>query len=262
MIDSPTTAGERLCSLVFTRLVDRADWAGLYRTLGLTVRGENYVELCKEIITVNVTCRVVALGRTLAEDRSTEDPLFVGEYRRALREAIGIPADDISLVLRNAVLAVRASQIDFTVRERERLRAGARARNSACYMCGVVLDFVNDTYQAYSLEHIWPQAFGGDSIDENVLPACKSCNGKKSGFCTWGMVAVQSLVLGLVPSAERLDEIDKTFKFALHQRAARQLANQRRYSMAEAFVALGAWKNIEVIESDDVAHFFNLSNIG
>ena len=46
-------------------------------------------------------------------------------------------------------------------------------------MCGSSLDFVNDNDNAFTCEHIWPRSYGGDSIEENLLPSCKSCNSNK-----------------------------------------------------------------------------------
>lgn len=262
MIYAPVTAGERLCVLLFMRLVERSNWEALRHSFPLSRRADEYVELFQEVLTVNLTCRIVSLGRSLARDRSTTDSIFERELRIALAWTIGIPQSEIPSVLRSTIEAVRAAEHDFTDREMKRLRSAAKSRGVQCYMCGGKIDYdgTGHEWEAYTLDHVWPQAYGGDSIDENALPACQGCNEKKSDFATWGMVAVQSLILGLSPTDERLNEIDKTFKFAMHSRAARRFAYIERCSMTQAFLRLGSWQRAELDDPNELADFFTLRN--
>ena len=74
------------------------------------------------------------------------------------------------------------------------------------------------------------------------------------------MPAIQSLLLGIGPEDQRLDEIHGSFKFALHYRAAQDLARRKRVNLKAAFMEIGPWTSIRVIDRDDVADFFNLEN--
>lgn len=46
--------------------------------------------------------------------------------------------------------------------------------NDRCYYCG---EKVNPS--KITLDHVYPQALGGPSIPQNMVPACRNCNGKK-----------------------------------------------------------------------------------
>lgn len=260
MISEPVTAGERLCQVLFLRVVEPSDWDSLRSSIPLRSHTEQYVELFQEVLTTNLTCRVVSLGCSLAATRSIEDPVFGREFKEALGDSIGIPRSVISDVLRNAVPAVAVAGHGFTPKEKKQIRDAARALGASCYMCGQALDYSPNAtgHQVYTLEHVWPNSYGGDSIPENALPACQGCNVAKGNFATWGMVAVQSLILGLTPDPDKLDGIDKTFKFALHQRAAREIARTRPCTMARALKILGPWRQPKIVDTADSGHFFNL----
>ncbi len=72
---------------------------------------------------------------------------------------------------------------------------------------------------------------------ENFLPACYSCNNrKKKDFATWDDAhSIQSLLLGISPKDQRLQDIDGTYKFSLHYRAAQRVAMEDRTSLKKAF---------------------------
>jgi hypothetical protein len=261
VIYEPVTAGERLYMLLL-RLTGRSNWESLRRSFALSCRSDEYVELFQEVMTANLTCRTVSLGRSLAKEMSPGDPVYESELKSALIGTIGIPVSEVATILRGTTDAVKAAEHDFSPREKERLRKAAKLHNVRCYMCGGAIDYdgVGKEWQAYTLEHVWPQSYGGDSIDENALPACHGCNEKKADFATWGMVAVQSLILGLNPSNDKLEEIDKTFKFAMLYRAARRFAHIERCCMSQAFIRLGPWRKAELDDPDELADFFTLRN--
>jgi len=49
-----------------------------------------------------------------------------------------------------------------------------------CYYCGVKVGSKNLT-----MDHIIPLSRGGRSTKENIVPACKECNTKKSIYYLW-----------------------------------------------------------------------------
>lgn len=46
--------------------------------------------------------------------------------------------------------------------------------NNRCYYCG---EEINPS--KITIDHIYPQALGGPTIPQNMVPACRNCNGKK-----------------------------------------------------------------------------------
>jgi 5-methylcytosine-specific restriction endonuclease McrA len=43
-----------------------------------------------------------------------------------------------------------------------------------------------------TVEHLWPEFLGGESIEENLIIACGECNGKRQHAFTWAWFGVQS----------------------------------------------------------------------
>ncbi len=62
--------------------------------------------------------------------------------------------------------------------------------DNRCYYCGrrVDLDGIDLT-----LDHIYPRALGGPTIPENLVPACKRCNGNKENMTPDQFKAYMSL---------------------------------------------------------------------
>jgi hypothetical protein len=261
MIVVPATAGERLCVVLSTLMAAATDWRRLEQSL-MPIRGTaDYIELFQEMFVVQLACQLTAAGVSVAKTYSCDDSLFEGEIRSVIME-LGFPYRELGVIARAVTASTRAALHDFTLKEKAAARDSAMRRSEPCYMCGVKIDYqqVGPGYGHFSLEHVWPRAFGGDSILENALPACQSCNNKKNSFATWGMVGIQALVLGIAPAPESLREIDKTFKYAMHYRQARRLASTKRISMKDAFLKLGPWCEPEVVETSLPATFFNLQN--
>jgi hypothetical protein len=262
MIDSGVTAGERLCNFVNHKLLAGDAWGDLENLLGATGRAPQLVDFYRQMAAVTLTGRIVAAGRSAYEKHPVGDPLFRTLYLEHLRDTIGIPSAHLNELYRASVRAVQASLAPIPASVAKQMKAWAILRHQTCYMCGTTLDFdVAAKINSYTCEHIWPRHYGGDSIEENFLPACQSCNSKKKrDFATWVMPSVQTLLHGMNPEAQRLIEIDGTYKFSLHYRAAQSLAIQKRRSMKQAFLEIGPWTDVRVVDIDDVADFFNLEN--
>src|SRR5262249_50048311 len=137
-------------------------------------------------------------------------------------------------------------------------RAWAVKRSRPCYLCGTALDFDDDQSDSYcTLEHLWPSSFGGDSIEENLLPACALCNRtRKLNFATWASTSVQSVLRGLNPDTTDPHVISGPARFALHHWAGQRYAIRHGTNLRQAFMDIGPWTEPRVVDPDDVAHFF------
>jgi hypothetical protein len=262
MIDRGVTAGEQLCSFINRRLLAPAPWNELRDALGATGRPSEFVDFFRQIAAVTTTGRIVTAGTSLAETHDPSDPEFRTGLISLLREYFGITNRLIDEVYRFSSRAILAARESIKNSTKSSLRTWAMNTHPHCYMCGTSLSFdTPNPISGYTCEHVWPRAYGGDSITENLLPACASCNSaKKAHFATWTMPPVQSLVLGLSPAASRLQEIDGSYKFALHYRAAQRLALEQHLTLKQAFLRLGPWKDVRVVDDHDVADIFNLEN--
>ena len=262
MIDCGVTGGERLCNFVNHRLLQSDAWQSLQDTLEVTGRAAELAQFYRQLSAVTLTGRIVAAGQSISVHFERNDPIFRKAFREHLRDTVGVPAGILDELYRFGFRAVSAALEPLPESTRKKVRAWAMSRHPNCYICGVPLDFVAlGRVNSYTLEHIWPRVYGGDSIEENLLPACDSCNSKKKRhFATWVMPAVQSLLLGISPPDQRLGEIEGSYKYSLHYRAAQRLATDRRLSLKQAFLKIGPWTDVRLIDRDDVADFFNLEN--
>lgn len=259
------TDGEKLCYFLEQQLLSSTPWEKLTSGLNYTGRAEELINFFRQVTVVNLTGRLVIGGASLAEQEGgIYDPSFEKKFRDFLLNTLEIPFDRLDETYRFTRSAINASQQNFSDSLRHKMRVWAKEKHSWCYLCGVKLNFDNKfdnetPPDAYTCEHIWPRAYGGNSIEDNLLPACSSCNsGRKRHFATWAMPAIQSLILGFNP--KRLNEIEGSYKFALHYKIAQKLANQKGLTMKQAFLELGAWTEVSVTHQEDVADFFNLEN--
>ena len=220
-------------------------------------------EFFEQAMAMSLTGRVVRAGRGLQKLHNVDQKLFEREFRSYLNEELGASKDDLNVFVRMGVEGVSASQKSISNGTAKRMRVWAQEAHSYCYICGCTLDFMAGAQGAegYSLEHIWPRSFGGDSITENLLPACRACNGeRKQDFATWALTSIQSVNLNMNPSVGELRRIEGPIKYALHQRAALDFAVKNSLTLKEALMKLGTWTDVSVLDTNDVGHFFNLRN--
>ncbi|RJQ27553.1 hypothetical protein C4565_05015 [Candidatus Parcubacteria bacterium] len=264
------TDGEHLVFYIDKKLLTNQVSSTLKTLLAFTGRADELAVFFNDVTVVNMAGRIVIAGNSIAKKYHMNSPEFNAIFKRFLLDSFLIPHSMFDEFYRFSIRAVKASQETIQDSLRRKIRNHARGRGERCYMCGVNLDFnINgvktpqskDDHYEFTCEHIWPREYGGNSVEYNLLPACKSCNSsKKKNFASWVMPSIQSLIHGLNPDQENLQMIAGSHKFAMHYRYAQQLANKRQLSLKEAFLKIGPWENVEVIRADDSADFFNLKN--
>ena len=224
-------------------------------------RSEEWSEYIEQFIAVSLTGQLVAAGRTFRERYEDSAP-FRSEFRSCLSNALLVERSDCDRFMRLATSAVDASVREIPNGLRRSFRSWALQNHSHCYLCGHPLEFDNEgSERAYTADHIWPLSYGGDSIEDNLLPACKCCNEQHKGnFATWAMTSVQSIILGVAPTANALSRVSGTSRFALHHRSVQDLAIKSRLTLKDAYRQAGPSENIRVRNRNDIGHFFNLSN--
>jgi len=261
------TAGEQLAYFIQARLLSRSAWNKFSEQLLCTGRSDALCDFFHEVTITSVTCRIVVAGTSLLRAsgvrpaRSVRDTSFEQDLRDFLRDGLSVRYSLTGELLRSAIRAVESAQHDATPKERNTFKEWADSEHGWCYLCGATLDFAEqDVYKKFTLEHIWPQRFGGDSIPDNWLPACGKCNSqRKRDFATWAMPTIQSLILGLDPGDNDYTAVEGTQRFALHQLAAKKLARQRNISLKQAYLVLGPWESPRLIDAADTGDFFNLA---
>ncbi len=262
MIDNGVTDGEHLCRYLNHRLLASAPWEPLATALEMTGRASQLVGFYRQLTAVTLSGRIVVAGKSLADRVGIDDPAFRKEFTALLRDYVGIPARFLDELFRFSHRAVNAALEPFRKSVQDQMLAWAKRVHPNCYMCGVVLNFEKrEELSFYTCEHVWPRSYGGNSAIDNLLPACRMCNErKKANFATWVMPSVQALILGLAPSDDRLQEIPGSYKFAIHYRAAQELAMRERLTLKNAFLKLGPWEDVRIRDVDDVVDIFNIEN--
>jgi hypothetical protein len=262
------TAGELLAYFIEDRVLGRGSWNKVSSALLCTGRSEVLCDFFHAVSITSLTCRIVVAGTSLLKQsgsrpaRLISDVSFETEFKDFIRDRLSLQHHLSADLYRNAVRAVVSAGHDATAKERNALKRWAEREHRYCYMCGVALDFDEEgKHSTFTLDHIWPQRFGGDSIEENWLPACSVCNNsKKRDFATWAMPDVQSLVLGFDPTENDYTSVNGSHRFALQQLAAKKLAIRRHISLKLALMRVGPWeKTPRLVDEDDIGDFFNLA---
>ncbi|MER8778807.1 HNH endonuclease [Mesorhizobium sp. M0977] len=130
-----------------------------------------------------------------------------------------------------------------------------------CYSCGrqfgAIYEDAPDGLKA-TADHIWPRALGGDTVDENLLPACPPCNSSKGHIAAWQMAWIQPVVFADVDEANGLKSLQREVKMALHIRAAMTYAHQNGSTLRNGLLAIGPREPPVRIDPDQGYDFFNL----
>jgi len=262
------TAGEILLDYINDIIIENNIINTINSKLNFTGRADELCDLINEIVSVNMVGRIVTAGASITKKYDIEDPLFDSEFTYYLKNTHNINSSKFDELYRISKRAVKATLDKISDGDGNRLKKWAINSHNYCYMCGVKLYFgingnktSDEKRCSFTREHIWPREYGGDSVLENLLPCCAHCNSsRKTNFATWAMPSVQSLIKGLVPSEENLLTIDGSHRYAMHYRFAKKFVFKKNMSLKEAFLKIGPWQDIRVVNEDDVADFFNLEN--
>ncbi len=259
------TAGERLAYYVEKHFVDVVDWNTFGTMMRWTGRHLEFIEFFQEIAVVHFACRVISKSKHLLNnyvqpgqswDTAINDIVFQEHVRNFLVNQ-SIDLDDILFANMYKIIAecLLASKSKFP---KNSLKQKHRANDCGCYMCGQQLDYSTrdeNQHDRYRLDHIWPLSFGGNSVEENALPACHSCNGTKTNYPTWCFPHIQFFIHGDYPS-----NADGRIKFAAHYRKARLYAIENNTTLKGAFLQIGPWisNDFSLKDIEDTCDFFNL----
>jgi len=245
------TAGERLFQHVYAHLEDDRTWRILAERIRPIGDSDRFVFYYRQHSALHLTCKLISAGRSFVS---------AGAENTALLDSIveGFPwvrLNSGNRLLRLLSAAVSASDREISKGAANEIRRFARN----CYICGRALNFLApDCDEAFTAEHLWPSSVGGDSIEENLLPACKACNNAKGNSPSWVATDIHSLYLGLNPSVEKLRKISFKRRYALFYRAALTLALKEEQTLKYAFIQLGSWQDAYVRDTEMTADMFNL----
>lgn len=142
-------------------------------------------------------------------------------------------------------------------------RSVIRNGSKSCYSCGRLFGSIcpdgptPEGLQA-TADHLWPRALGGDTILDNLLPACGSCNSSKGHLAAWQMAWIQPVVFAECDEESGLSALQRDLKMALHMRAAMAYARANGTKLRDAFLAIGPREAPSRCDDDQGFDFFNL----
>jgi len=263
----PSTAGERLFQHIIKNVVGRDSQLELQNLelLRSGGRASAFFDYFLGIYTFNFMGRclrkAVSVQKTI-EDESLHQEVLTQYFQKTLE----IPAlagernlDQLALL---SLYAANYSGKDISKRTKYSVRNGSDSCN--CYICGKeILRKTENPELLIKYEHIWPSSYGGDSITENLLPACEKCNSHKADMLLWQDSHIHSFILPPTPSNDEWMKITRTKKIAKHRVHIFETACTQKISLKEAAIEVGpidvGIQSLYSLDEDDCVDFFNFN---
>jgi hypothetical protein len=254
-----TTAGEDLAAYLARRHITSFDAVGVASALLSTGRGDDWAEAVHEMAVLHLVRRLVAAGSKVASTRPEWDYVVESEIKQMILDTMIVDYNHVAEVYARLEPAVVAARSTISPGTRKQLRSESQRERPWCYLCGSELDYeAKESPSLFTLDHIWPQAFGGNSDPENLIPACRACNQRKGHSASWSLYPVQALVHGYRLSSDEVEKLPKEARFAVLARTANAEATATGVSLKEAFVRLGRPELPSVLDESVSVDVFNL----
>ena len=125
-----------------------------------------------------------------------------------------------------------------------------------CFLCGVEMVFGGTDHDKFTIDHVWPRAYGGNSDSRTFLVPAERVTKRKAGAASWAMYPVQALVAG--HDLEDSSGLPKVMRFAVQARAAKQVATREGLSLRDAYLRLGRPGEPLVLSASTAVDVFNL----
>ena len=259
----PTTPGEHLLHLLNEKILGVNGLsmpAGFSWSHAVWGRGQALQDYAISLSSLNLTARLIKKAERVLE--IDDAALHHGAFVTFLQQTLGLTAsfDDVTdEIARESLYAANKCKRPISAATKRRVRENKL--EAPCYLCGNMCNHESEEPRAsIYYEHIWPASYGGDSVEQNLIPACFSCNNAKQDMLLWQTGAVFSFVLKPNPSADERTRIGRREKIARRMQDILLHANQMRCTLKEAAIELGPAKfeNLVAIDCNDAIDFFNL----
>lgn len=239
------TAGEKLFCLIRDEVLDSVGvghlkWSNLALLFPHLGNDERFVKYIKGAIAIQLMRRLLRYW--------TETKILLGDessYVRKISDFVkqdvfpGLTSDLVTKLSRAIIAAETAS--DRPISKDVRKRVIRSSTTVHCYLCNDRLDpTAGEEHAAHlTLEHVWPTSIGGDSVEANLLPACKECQKITKDTASWEWLNIHNFVFPASPSKKALHSVPRRVRFAKYYFDAVTLCDQRGLSLKEAFLQLG-----------------------
>lgn len=229
-------------------------WSELGSALLTSNRAADWVEAFQEMVSLQLARRLISAGDKLI-GRYGGDAAEV-EIKQVIIDTMMVDYTLSGDIYQRLLPAIRSARQEISDSVRHTITAMARREMPYCYLCGTEVDFSANDHHAFTLDHVWPRAYGGNSDFDNLLGACRSCNEAKASEPSWAMYPIQSYVAGF--EVQNLERMPKRIRFAVQARAAKQLAQRDGSSLRDAYLKLGRPNRPVVVNEATAVDLFNL----
>lgn len=264
----PSTAGERLFQRIGAYGVKdlASNRLGQQRFIRLTGRGESFGAYLEGSMIAFAFKRVMKATHGIFRDRNS-DPVASNErLTSTLRDWFGwLDKDTLAVLVRDAQRAESASNHPIP-KGVEKEIWHTRPTHKCCF-CGRLLtadsrSVVKDEEgRKATLEHVWPSSLGGDSIAENLVPACVDCNREKQDLFTWEQGSIHDFIYPIdFHLSDFLPRLPVNQRILLQRRAVVTLAQRERITLKGALLLVGPYGEIRAMDTSDTWDFFNTQN--
>jgi 5-methylcytosine-specific restriction endonuclease McrA len=247
------TSGELLFQFILRELYQVSSLTEIHGLGLLTVGGRSdfFSEYFLGINAMNMLARCVKKAeRVRGIDNEASHQ---GNMVAYLQETLGMAKHDDESVDKLARLSLLAAS-DSKRKIKDSIKRSIRnGRNEVpCYLCGGMCQHnASDGAAGIEYEHIWPSSFGGNSIADNLLPACATCNREKKDMLLWHTGHLFSFVLKPDPSLDELTAITRKAKIAAQMRRVFARACSDEISLKSAAEILGPVDMMSIYAVDD-----------
>jgi|GEM_PF-1026584 len=262
------TGGERL----FQRLTTLGGKALVSSRLGqhpfikLAGRGQQFGDYLEGAVYAFTFKRLMKATHGIFENASISADAGNRELTRLLSQWFDwLTRDEIATLMRDTLRAHAASNKAIAKGIKHDMFGPKRLLR--CCFCGVELRpdgkgvFRDPRGNRATLEHIWPSSLGGDSIENNLAPACHECNREKDDLFIWEQGLVHNFVYPInFQNSDYLARVPIYERLLLQRRAVILLAQRDQLSLKQALLQVGAYGTWAAIDPGDTWDFFNIQN--
>jgi hypothetical protein len=237
---APSTDGERLFLYIRDRVLPELDAdervMEAYSAIGGT---EKFGHFIGGAIAIQALRRLMAYWGS--QQPNVGENMYVSSLARFVRVEMfpGLGTEESANLARLGVAAYRVSNIRIPPGVRKRVIA--ETINPRCYLCDMLLrSSVPESSADYlTLDHLWPSSLGGNSIEENLLPACPKCQWYKASSPSWEWFGAHDVVLSPSPSSGALRSVPPSAKIAIHFLKAMEACRDSGKTLKESIRRLG-----------------------
>jgi len=245
----PKTQGERLFLLIRDELLEAAGhghirWSNLGRLFDQVGGREEFGDYLRGAAAIHLMRRLLRFWEAERSITSQESQ-YVKKVASYIRDEMltSLGDEDTSRLARAVIAAEKSCYQKISPSVRSRVLAGRH--QVRCYLCGTTLSPSATQGQPgfLTLEHVWPQSVGGDSVEENLLPACERCQDTTKDTMSWEWFNIHNVVLPVNPSDSAIASVTRRGHFARHFFEAMRVVSERQLSLKDAFLFIGPMRH-------------------